>query len=154
MVEIAKFTLSKENPTMKKKILNTSSTPTLLPRLVVGLVFLSEGMQKFLFPGALGEGRFAKIGFGHPEFWASFTGTFEIICAILVLVGLLTRPASLILIVIMGVAFITTKYAILMDKGFWSFAHEYRTDFAMTVLLIFLLFYGGGNCSLDQRLIQ
>jgi len=36
---------------------------SLIPRLIVGLVFLSEGIQKFLFPDLVGKVRFAKIGF-------------------------------------------------------------------------------------------
>ena len=35
---------------------------TILIRLMVGAVFFSEGIQKFLFPDALGAGRFVKIG--------------------------------------------------------------------------------------------
>jgi uncharacterized membrane protein YphA (DoxX/SURF4 family) len=137
---------------MKNKIFTTASAPTLIPRLVVGLIFLSEGLQKFITPGAVGAGRFAKIGFEHPEFWASFTGAFEIVCGALILAGLLTRLASIPLLIIMAVAFVTTKYPILIDKGFLSMAHEYRTDFAMTMLLFFLLYFGGGNYSLDKKL--
>ena len=136
---------------MKNKIFHTSSVPTLIPRLIVGLVFLSEGLQKFILPDTVGAGRFAKIGFENPEFWASFTGTFEIICGVLILIGLFTRLSSIPLLVIMLVAFITTKYPLLMNKGFLVMAHDYRTDFAMTLLLLFLLYYGGGNKSLDKR---
>lgn len=139
---------------MKKNILITSSIPAIIPRLVVGLVFLSEGLQKFILPGLLGEGRFAKIGFAHPEFWASFTGIFEIVCGSLIIAGLFTRFASVPLLTIMCVAFITTKYPILIDKGFLAMAHEYRTDFAMTMLLIFLLYYGGGRYSLDKKFFK
>jgi putative oxidoreductase len=123
---------------------------TILVRLIVGLIFLSEGIQKFLFPELLGTGRFLKIGFSNPEFWAYFTGTFEIICAILVLIGFLTRFASLPLIIIMITAFITTKWPILLEKGFWAMAHEYRTDFALTLLLIYLLISGSGRWSIDS----
>ncbi len=31
-------------------------------------------------------------------------------------------------------------------------AHDYRTDFAMTLLLIFLLIYGGGKSSIDFKI--
>jgi putative oxidoreductase len=134
------------------KIIRTANIPTLLCRLAVGLIFLSEGIQKYLFPDAVGTGRFVKIGFSNPSFWAYFTGAFEIICGILIVIGLLTRLASIPLLIIMVVAFITTKYPILTDKGFWAMAHEYRTDFAMTLLLIFLLIYGGGNYSIDKKL--
>lgn len=54
-------------------------------RIVVGLVFLTEGIQKYLFPELLGTGRFAKLGFSDPAFWAYFTGTFEIICGTLII---------------------------------------------------------------------
>ena len=135
-----------------QRIIQTANIPTLLCRLAVGLIFLSEGMQKYFLPDAAGTGRFAKIGFGNPSFWAYFTGTFEIICGILLLIGLLTRLAAIPLLIIMIVAFITTKYSILIDKGFWSFAHEYRTDFAMTLLLIYLIIYGGGNYSVDKKI--
>ena len=131
--------------------IRTKNIPTLLCRLAVGLIFLSEGIQKYLFTDA-GTGRFAKIGFSNPFFWAHFTGTCEIICGILILIGLLTRLAAIPLLIIMIVAFITTKYPILVDKGFWAMAHEYRTDFAMTLLLIFLLIYGGGNYSADKKI--
>lgn len=119
-------------------------------RIVVGLVFLTEGIQKYLFPELLGTGRFAKIGFSDPAFWAYFTGTFEIICGLLILLGLLTRLASIPPFIIMVVAFVTTKWPLLTEKGFWPFMHEYRTDFAMTILLIYLFIYGGGKWSLDS----
>jgi putative oxidoreductase len=137
---------------MLQKINDTdNSTTTLLIRIMVGSVFLSEGIQKFLFPAIIGVGRFEKIGFPNPEFWASFTGCFEIVCGALILAGLLTRLATIPLLIIMGVAFITTKYPILMDKGFWAMAHEYRTDFAMTLGNLFLLIKGAGKWSLDRK---
>ena len=135
----------------KTRILTTvSDNRTILIRLVVGLVFLTEGIQKFLFPELLGTGRFLQIGFNHPAFFACFTGTFEIICGTSVLLGLFTRLVSVPLFIIMMVAFVTTKWPILMHKGFWAMAHEYRTDFAMTLLLVYLIIYGGGRWSLDS----
>lgn len=138
---------------MLKKLLNTTgSISFLLVRLTVGLIFLSEGIQKFIRPGEVGAGRFTKIGFSNPEFWAQFTASFEIVCGGMILAGFLTRLAAVPLLIIMAVAFVTTKYPILIEKGFWSMAHEYRTDFAMTMLLIFLLIYGGGKFSIDKRI--
>jgi putative oxidoreductase len=125
-----------------------------LVRIIVGLIFLSEGVQKYLFPELLGTGRFEKIGFADPAFWAYFTGTFEIICGIFLLLGFITRLASVPLLIIMITAFITTKLPMLTDKGFWSFAHEYRTDFAMTLLLIWLIIYGAGKWSVDAGIIK
>jgi uncharacterized membrane protein YphA (DoxX/SURF4 family) len=132
----------------------TNDNRIILIRLIVGLVFLTEGIQKYLFPELLGTGRFSTIGFSNPAFWAYFTGTFEIICGSLILLGLITRVASVPLIIIMITAFITTKWPILMHKGFWPMAHEYRTDFAMTLLLIYLLIYGAGKWSVDLKIIE
>jgi putative oxidoreductase len=124
----------------------------IIVRLVVGLIFLSEGIQKYLYPGLVGTGRFEKIGFTDPAFWAYFAGAFEIVCGILILIGLLTRLASIPLFIVMITAFVTTKWPILIDKGFWAMAHEYRTDFAMTLLLIYLLIYGSGRWSVDSEI--
>ena len=124
----------------------------ILVRLIVGLVFLTEGIQKYVFPDLLGTGRFLTIGFTNPAFWAYFTGTFEILCGTLVILGLITRLASIPLIIIMVTAFITTKIPILVHKGIWPWAHEYRTDFAMTLLLIYLIIYGAGRWSFDSKI--
>ena len=135
----------------KTSLFNTlDNNSALIIRIVVGLIFLSEGIQKFLFPELLGTGRFLKIGFSNPAFWAYFTGVFEIICSLFILAGLLSRIFSIPLIIIMVTAFITTKWPILIGKGFWPMAHEYRTDFAMTLLLIYLLIYGSGKWSVDS----
>jgi len=125
---------------------------SLLPRLIIGLVFLSEGIQKFLFPELAGAGRFEKIGFTNPEFLASFVAFFEISCGTLILIGLTVRIAAIPLLIIMITAIITTKIPVLLEKGFWQMAHDSRTDFAMTILIIFLLIYGAGKLSIDYFL--
>jgi len=143
----------KKERKLKSLIFNTvNDNKIILVRLIVGLIFLSEGIQKYLFPDLLGTGRFLKIGFSDACFWAYFTGTFEIISGILVLIGLLTRLASIPPITIMITAFITTKYPMLIQKGFWITAHEYRVDFAMTLLLVYLLISGGGKWSADWKI--
>ena len=123
-------------------------------RLLVGLVFLSEGIQKFLFPDADGVGRFAKIGIPHPQFFGPFTGTAEIICGSLLIAGLFTRFAAVPLLVVILTAIYTTKIPILVGKGFWAAAHEGRADFCMLMGLIFLLIYGAGKYSADSILFH
>jgi putative oxidoreductase len=124
----------------------------ILIRLVVGGVFLSEGIQKFLFPAELGVGRFVKIGIPAPEIMAPFVGVVEIIGGILLIAGLLTRLASIPLIIDMIVAITTTKLPILYKSGFWAMAHEARVDFSMFFGCIFLLIVGAGTWSLDAKL--
>ncbi len=81
---------------MKNRILNTdNSKTTILIRLMVGAVFPSEGIQKFLFPAIRGAGRFEKIGLPSPEFLGSFVGGFEIVCGQLIFFRLFTRLASI-----------------------------------------------------------
>lgn len=140
---------------MFQKIINTdNSKTTILIRLMVGAVFLSEGIQKFLFADKLGAGRFAKIGLPSPDFLGSFVGSFEILCGILVLIGLLTRLAAIPLFIIMLVAIVITKAQLFTDNGFWSMLHDSRTDWAMLLGSIFLLFKGGGFWSCDKKLMK
>jgi putative oxidoreductase len=123
----------------------------LLIRILVGWVFVSEGIQKFLFPAQLGVGRFEKIGIPSPHFMAAFVGTVEILCGTLVLVGLITRLAAVPLLADISVAIATTKIPMIAQSGVWSMLHEARTDFSMLLGLVFLLITGAGTLSVDAR---
>lgn len=135
---------------LNKIICTDKAKTTFLIRLMVGVVFLSEGIQKFLFADTHGAGRFEKIGLPLPEFLGNFVGSFEIICGVLILLGLFTRLASIPLIMIMLVAIATTKVEMLANKGFWEMMLGSRTDWAMLLGSIFLLIKGGGNWSVDK----
>ena len=123
----------------------------LLIRILVGWVFVSEGVQKFLFPGQLGAGRFEMIGIPAPQVMAPFVGVVEIVCGALLLAGLLTRLATIPLLVDMAVAIATTKIPMLVKSGMWAMLHEARVDFSMVLGLVFLLITGPGTLSLDAR---
>lgn len=129
-----------------------ASKSVVLIRILVGWVFLSEGIQKFLFPEALGVGRFVKIGIPWPQVLAPFVGVTEIVCGGLILVGLITRLATVPLIIDIVVALYSTKIVAFAKNGFWGTLHEARTDLSMLLGLIFLLLVGGGAWSLDGRL--
>ncbi len=133
-----------------KGIRTDNSKSTVLIRLMVGIVFLSEGIQKFLFSEIRGAGRFESIGLPSPEFLGSLVGGFEILCGVLILIGLLTRFASIPTLIIMLVAISTTKIDILMEKGLWEMMHASRTDLSMLLGSLFLLIKGGGSWSLDK----
>jgi len=136
-----------------QQLLATDSPPAvILIRFIVGAVFLSEGIQKFLFPDELGVGRFMKIGIPAPAVMAPFVGVCEIVFGALILVGLLTRMATIPLIIDMLVAISTTKVPLLLKSGFWAMAHEARVDYSMLLGLIFLLIVGAGSWSIDARL--
>jgi putative oxidoreductase len=136
-----------------------------LIRLAVGIVFVSEGVQKFIYPAALGAGRFAKIGIPAPEVMGPFVGAVETVCGLLILCGFLTRLAAGPLAINMVVAIASTKLPILLGRGyflfsappvskvgFWSMLHEARTDLSMLLGATFLLVVGAGGWSLDAAL--
>lgn len=127
-----------------------ASWAVLLIRLMVGWVFLSEGIQKFLFPAALGAGRFAKIGIPYPQVMGPFVGSVEVLCGALLIVGLLTRVAAIPLVGVISVAIYSTKVPMYFKTGFWNTMHEARTDFCMVLGLLFLLMVGSGAASLDR----
>lgn len=146
--------------------LNSTSAPAavVLIRLMVGGVFLSEGIQKFLFAEDVGAGRFARIGIPSPEVMGPFVAVIEIVCGALILIGFLTRPASIALLIDILVAIFSTKIPILLGHGFWRFSvskvayygfwgmlHEARTDLSMVLGLVFLLIVGAGAWSIDGR---
>jgi len=138
---------------LQERIIATSApTAVILIRLAVGAVFLTEGIQKFLFPVENGVGRFVKIGIPAPEIMAPFVGVVEIVCGALLMLGMITRLAAIPLIIDMLVAILSTKIPILLGRGFWGMAHEARTDFAMLSGLIFLLIVGAGHWSVDARI--
>lgn len=125
----------------------------ILIRILVGWVFLSEGIQKFLFPAALGIGRFARIGIPHPALTAPLVGVVEIGCGLAVLFGFWTRLASIPLLVVIGAAIATTKLPELhrAGQGFWFMLHDARTDFSMVLGLVFLLIVGGGSLAMKRE---
>lgn len=153
---------------MLQKILRTDNNrATILIRIMVGVIFLSEGIQKFLYPAVRGPGRFEGMGFPYADFFANFAGAFEILAGLLILLGLLTRAGALITFIIMTIAIIVTKIPIAFGQsfgpfvlrelntyGFWGMAHEMRTDFAMWLGSLFLLIKGGGRWSLDRKLTK
>ena len=147
--------------------LNRTEAPAsvALIRFVVGLVFLTEGIQKFLYPDELGAVRFAKIGIPAPEVMGPFVGGVEIVCGGLLILGLLTRLAAIPLTINISTAIVSTKIPMLLGHGFWGFSlaklprygflammHEARTDFAMLLSLVFLLIVGAGAWSVDAKL--
>ncbi len=119
-------------------------------RIAVGLIFVTQGILKYIDP-KMGIERFTRIGFPLPDFTAHFVGTFERVCGALVLAGLFTRLAAVPLLVVILTAIATTKIPELFrpNQGVWFMVSDARTDFAMTMCLLFLLAAGAGPWSLD-----
>jgi len=144
---------------------DAKSSPVVLIRILVGWVFLVEGILKFRLPDELGTGRFTAIGIPWAHYMAPFVGVVEIICGALILVGLFTRVAAILLLIDISVAIASTKIPILLGHGYWRFTlptlkhygllsmlHEARTDFSMFLGLVFILIVGTGGLSADALL--
>ena len=138
--------------------------PVFLIRLLVGWVFVVEGILKFLWSDELGIGRFTAIGIPAPNIMAPFVGAVEIVCGLMVLLGILPRLAAIPLLIDISVAILSTKIPIWLGHGYWHFTlpklkhygflsmlHEARTDFSMVLGLLFLLIAGGGSRSFMRR---
>ena len=129
---------------------STGFGATIFIRIAVGLIFFTQGILKYI-DSKMGVERFAQIGFPHPAFSAHFVGTFEIVCGLLVLVGVWTRVAAIPLLAVICTAIVTTKMPELSrtGRGFWFMVSDARTDFAMLMCLLFLV-VSGRRISVDD----
>jgi putative oxidoreductase len=131
--------------------------PLLLVRIIVGIVFLTEGILKFMLPDELGAGRFAHIGLPVPHLLAPAVGILEVISGAAVILNLYTGEAAVLLLCVILTALITTKVPILLGHslgrfgvprsaahtGVFVFLHEARTDLAMLFSLVAILIDSG-----------
>ena len=140
------------SPLWRRIVETHAPRSTALVRVIVGWVFFTEGIQKFLFPADLGVGRFVKIGIPVPEVSAPFVGVVETVGGAMLIAGVLTRLGAVALLIDILVAIASTKVPMLIQKGFWPAMHEARLDFAMAFGLVFLILEGAGAFSLDSKL--
>ncbi len=127
-----------------------------LIRMVVGLVFLTEGALKFILPSELGAGRFAAIGLPFPNFLAPLVGAAELIGGAAILLNLYAGDAALLLLFVIVTALVTTKLPVLLGRplgpfplmnpphtGLLAFLHEARVDLSMIAALLAILIESG-----------
>src|SRR5690348_13732596 len=89
---------------------------TVLPRLMAGGVFFSEGILKLVYTNQ-GVGRFTKLGFPWPAETATFVALFEIVGGLLLMAGLMTRIVAIGFVVEMIVAILTTKVSLYLGTS-------------------------------------
>jgi putative oxidoreductase len=141
--------------------------PMILIRVVVGLVFFTEGILKFTQPGEFGAGRFAHIGLPLPQFLAPIVGATEIVAGALMIFGFYAGDAAALLLIVILVAIFTTKVPILLGHhfgrfeptrlghyGVLSFLHESRTDLCMLFGCLAVLLDSGTQLGQKKRLFQ
>lgn len=141
--------------------------PMLLIRVIVGLVFLTEGILKFVLPSELGSGRFAHIGLPHPQLLAPFVAVVEIVAGAALMLGVYAGDAAVLLLIVILTAIFTTKVPILLGHSFsrfeppklshyglLSFLHESRTDLCMFVGCVAVLLDSGLTMGSSKRMFQ
>ena len=121
----------------------------LLGRLAVGLVFMSTGWGKVHNIEKV-TGFFTTLGIPAPHFQAILVGYSELLCGTALVVGLLTRLATIPLIVSMIVAILTAKLPDLHNLfdlvGF--------DEFTYLVVLAMIALLGPGPFALDAILVK
>ncbi len=141
--------------------------PMLLIRVIVGLVFLTEGILKFVLPSELGSGRFAHIGLPYPHLLAPIVAVVEIIAGAALMLGVYAGDAAVLLLIVILTAIATTKVPILLGHNFGrfelprlshygllSFLHEARTDLCMLVGCVAILLDSGLTMGSSKRMFQ
>jgi putative oxidoreductase len=119
--------------------------PLALLRIVAAAVMMQHGVQKLfgLLGGVDGHG-------GTVALMSQFglAGILETFVALLVLVGLFTRPAALILSGEMAVAFFQMHF----PRAFWPVQNGGETPVLLCFIYLFFAAFGAGRFSLDALL--
>ncbi len=122
-------------------------------RLSVGLMFFGSGLGKLgKLPGLIEY--FRSLGIPAPELQAPFVAAVELVCGALLVVGLATRPAALMLCGVMVVAIVTAAAPEHHIQATWKGLLEflYLSEWGLLLLLAWLVLAGPGRASLDARL--
>jgi|SRR5579871_4928088 len=131
--------------------------PMILIRVIVAVVFLTEGVLKLVYPGEYGAGRFAHIGIVYPQMTGPLVGIVEIMAGAAVVANFYAGDAALFLLAVILTAIVTTKVPILLGRplgpfalpknvsryGLFGFLHEARTDLAMLFCLLAIVLDSG-----------
>lgn len=136
------------------KITTTTTGLDALPiRLGAGVIFVAHGAQKlFGWFGGYGlegtAGWMSSIGLEPGLLMAAMAGSAEFFGGLLLIIGLLIRPAALMLAITMAVAIITAH----LSNGFFLANNGYEFGLALLAVSVSLVFRGAGSLSADHWL--
>jgi len=124
----------------------------LVVRLAVGLEFFGSGLGKLGKLSGFTQ-YFRTLGIPVPEIQAPFVAATELVCGALILVGLLTRPAAVMLCGVMLVAIVVAAAPEKHITASWHGLLEffYLPEVLLFLLLAWLALAGPGRASLDAR---
>jgi putative oxidoreductase len=116
-------------------------------RIALGIIFFTHGYPKLAHLGAGMQGFFVQHGL--PGYFVYISGALEVFGGALLVLGLFTRPAALLLAIEMGVAI----WKVHSVKGYLA-VHEYEFPLALLTACFALATVGAGKISLDQPLFE
>ena len=137
----------------RRLVLRISSTlrwlPPTISRLTLGWIFLQSGWGKLNdLPRVIAF--FSDLGIPAPQIQAPLAAATEFVCGALMLLGLVTRFASLPLIGTMLVAILTAKRGDIHElSDLFGFA-----EYLYIVLALWLGAYGPGPISVDSLIAR
>ena len=113
-----------------------------LLRAFSGLLLLQHGTLKMLdFPAP----RPPAVAFGN-LMW--FSGVIELVCGVLITLGLLTRPAAFLASGFTAVAY----FMVHAPRGFYPILNNGELSALYSFVFFYLVFAGAGPISLDAKL--
>jgi len=138
---------------INKLIVSNTGIDTLPIRLAAGVVFVAHGAQKLfgMFGGYGLEGTagwMESIGLGPGMLMATLAGSAEFFGGLLLIVGLLVRPAAIVLAITMLVAIVTVH----LQNGLFMSNNGYEFGLALLAISLGLAIRGAGSFSADELL--
>ena len=137
--------------TFSRRLLQTEQRwAPLVLRVVAGVIFFAHGAQKlfgwFGGYGLTGTGQFMdSLGLSPGYAMALLAGSAEFFGGLALIIGLLVRPASVILAVTMVVAILSVH----LGNGLFMSNNGYEFALALLAMTVSLLLSGAGKLSLD-----
>jgi putative oxidoreductase len=138
---------------IKKLITTNAGYAALALRIPAAIIFIAHGAQKLFGSfggyGLEGTGQWmASIGLEPGYQLALLAGSAEFFGGIALLMGLLVRPAALMLSVTMLVAIFSVHFA----NGLFMTNNGYEFALALLAISVSLMFSGAGKIALDNVL--
>jgi putative oxidoreductase len=140
---------------IKKLMITNAGLAALALRIPAAIIFIAHGAQKlfgwFGGYGLEGTGQWmASIGLEPGYQLALLAGSAEFFGGIALLIGLLARPAALMLSVTMVVAIFSVHFA----NGLFMTNNGYEFALSLLAIAISLMFSGAGKLSIDNLLAK
>lgn len=125
----------------------------LILRIGLGAIFIAHGLQKAfgMFDGSGIDGfagMLSGMGITPATTWAYIVAYVELIGGICVILGLFTRVASFLLLIVMVMATAKIHFA----NGFFLAKGGFEYNLALACMSAALILYGPGTLSINQKL--